>query len=66
MHEHNDNIIKIVDNYHWNKLSKNFVKELFLKVASEVEIIHIDKYLISRYTYSETHNKDAYTFIISM
>ena len=66
MHNGNKHIVKVVDSYHWNKLSMNEIKKLLNKKVSEVKIIHIDSFLASAYGYDETHNKNAFTFIISV
>ena len=64
MHKGNEHIIKIIDDYHWNNLSMSKTKVIFQRHASAVEVIHIDKFLSSKFGCSDTHNKGAYTFVI--
>ena len=64
MHNGDRHIVKVIDNYHWNKLSMSNTKAIFERYASEVRVIHIDKFLASKFGCSDTHNKDAHTFII--
>lgn len=59
-----EHIVRNVDDYHWNKLSMSKTKAIFERHASAVEVIHIDKFLVSRFGCGDTHNKSAYTFII--
>lgn len=66
MDEITDHIIRPIDDYHWNKLSMAKTKALFERHASNVEVVHLDTYLKFQYQYPETHNKDAYTFFISL
>ena len=64
MYKGNEHIIKIIDDYHWNNLSMSKTKVIFQRHASAVEVIHIDKFLSSKFGCSDTHNKGAYTFVI--
>jgi SAM-dependent methyltransferase len=66
MYEGNDHLVKIIDDYHWNKLSVPSAEKMFDQYASKVEIIHIDAFLASRFGCRDTHNKDAYTFIVRL
>lgn len=65
MDEIQDHVIRPVDDYHWNRLSMAKTLSLFERAAAEVQPIHVDTFLRFRFNYSETHNKDAYTFIAS-
>ena len=64
MYDGNEHIVKRIDDYYWNKLSIGKTKAIFERYASEVQVIHIDKFLSAKFGCSDTHNKDAYTFII--
>jgi SAM-dependent methyltransferase len=64
MCESDEHIVRNVDDYHWNKLSMSKTKAIFERHASAVEVIHIDKFLVSRFGCGDAHNKGAYTFII--
>ena len=66
MHDGDRHIVKTVDEYHWNKLSVAETRKIFERHASVVKVIHIDKFLASKFGCSDTHNKDAYTFIITI
>jgi len=64
MHNGNQHIVKVIGDYHWNKLSMGKTKAIFERHASVVEVIHIDKFLTSKFGCIDTHNKGAYTFVI--
>ncbi len=64
MYNGDEHIVKNVDEYHWNKLSMSKTKAIFERYASVVEVIHIDRFLVSRFGCGDIHNKGAYTFII--
>lgn len=64
IHDGDQHIVKVIGNYHWNKLSMSNTKAIFERYASEVRVIHIDKFLASKFGCRDTHNKDAYTFVI--
>ncbi|MHC4555716.1 MAG: class I SAM-dependent methyltransferase [Planctomycetota bacterium] len=66
MHDGDRHIVKRVDNYHWNKLSVAGMREIFEHHSSVVKVIHIYKFLASKFECSDTHNKNAYTFIITI
>jgi SAM-dependent methyltransferase len=66
MHDGNEHIVHAVDEYHWNKLSINKMRELLTNKGSEVEVIHIDSFLFRKYGFSDTHNKNACTFIVKI
>jgi ubiquinone/menaquinone biosynthesis C-methylase UbiE len=59
-------IIQPVHDYHWNKLSCDRVRELFAPYAQSIQTIHHDSYLTDRFGYHDTHNKNAYLFIITL
>ena len=63
MHDGDEHIVKAVNSYHWNNLSIDAIKTLFRNKFSNIEIIHIDTYLVSKYSFSDTHNKGAYTLV---
>jgi len=66
MYNGDKHIVKVVDSYHWNKLSIEEIKIILEKIVSNMKIIHIDSFLASTYGYNDTHNKNAYTFIINV
>ncbi len=66
MYDGDQHIVQAVDDYYWNKLSVAETEAIFKCYASVVEVIHIDKLLLSKFGCRDTHNKNAYTFIIRM
>jgi ubiquinone/menaquinone biosynthesis C-methylase UbiE len=66
MHDGKQHIVRAVDNYHWNELSMTRTKTVFERRASDVKVIHIDTFLKSKFSFSDTHNKGAYMFVIRM
>ncbi len=65
MHEGGRHIIRKVDSYHWNDLSMSETMKIFERYASSVQVIHIDTFLRSNFRCGDTHNKGAYTLIVS-
>lgn len=65
MSDDDEHVVEKTEHYHWNTLSCEKTKELFLRHASKVKTVCIDKFLRKKYYYPDTHNKDAYTFYIS-
>ena len=66
MHPGGEHIVKPFDDYHWNRLSLSRTRAIFERFASGIRIIHIDESLTSSFGCADTHNKSAYTFIISL
>ncbi len=62
----NQHVIEKTAHYHWNMLSCEKTKEIFMRHASKVEVVCIDQFLSEKYNCTDTHNKDAYTFYISI
>ena len=65
MCEGDEHIIRTVDDYHWNTLSVARTRVLFERHGFSVEVTHIDTFLRSKFGCGDTHNKGAYTFIIT-
>ncbi len=63
MYDGSEHVVNAVNSYHWNKLSKGVICRLFEEDFHHFEIIHIDKFLSTKYNFGDTHNKNAYTFI---
>ncbi|UCF17150.1 MAG: class I SAM-dependent methyltransferase [Phycisphaerales bacterium] len=61
-----EHVVRPVGHYHWNYLSLPRTKAIFERCACRVRIIHINEYLTSSFGCTDTHNKSAYTFIISL
>jgi hypothetical protein len=66
MHDGERHIVRPVGDYHWNNLSMAETKAIFERHASAVQVIHVDTFLRSRFRCEDTHNKGAYTLIISI
>lgn len=66
MHDGDEHIVRVVGDYHWNTLSLPRTKALFKQNASAIKVIHIDTFLSSQFGCPDTHNKGAYTFVISL
>ena len=66
MHNGERHIIRTVSDYHWNTLSVARTKAAFKRDASRIQVIHIDAFLKSGFSCPDTHNKGAYTFIVSL
>ena len=66
MHDGGEHLVKSVNSYYWNKLSRDAITKLLRKKFSDVEIINIDVFLSSEYNYCDTHNRDAYILIANI
>ncbi len=66
MHADREHIVNAVDDYHWNTLSVARTKAVFERCASRIQFVHIDEFLTSKFGCADTHNKGAYTFVVSL
>ena len=66
MHAVDRHVEKAVGDYHWNDLSMRETRVVFEQHASAVEVVHVDTLLRSRFGCGDTHNKGAYTFVVTM
>jgi len=66
MHDRPGHVVKPVEDYYWNTLSLAKTKGAFERYTSQVQVIHIDAYLCSKFGCADTHNKEAHTFIINV
>jgi hypothetical protein len=57
-------IIRPVEEYHWNTLSLEQMTELFARHGFTAQVLHIGAYLRHRTGCDETHNANAYTFLL--
>jgi SAM-dependent methyltransferase len=64
MYDGDQHVVRAINDYHWNKLSAVRTKAVFERHVSEVRIIHIDTFLVSKFGCGDTHNKNAYMFIV--
>jgi hypothetical protein len=53
-----------VDDYHWNRLSMGRMKELFAACGFEARVVHIGAFLRRQIGCEQTHNPNAYTFLL--
>jgi SAM-dependent methyltransferase len=60
-YEGEEHIIRPVDDYHWNTLSVPTVTRFLENHGFTVQVVHIDTFLRWRLSFSQTHNKNAYT-----
>ncbi len=65
MHAGDEHIVRAASDYHWNTLSMAATKAIFERYGFAVHVVHIDTFLRSKFGCPDTHNKRAYTFIIS-
>ena len=52
--------------YHLNQLSKKQLLDTLDERAERIETIHIDTFLKTQFTYADTHNKQAWTWLIDL
>lgn len=64
MDEAPDHFIQPVDEYHWNRLSMERLRALFVRQGFAVQVMHVGALLQSRVGCRTTHNTGAYTFIL--
>lgn len=58
--------IKPAEHYHWNRLSVDRFRERIEPQAQSIEIIHIDAFLKSQFSYPDFHNQGAYAWLITL
>ncbi|MGZ5516297.1 MAG: class I SAM-dependent methyltransferase [Limisphaerales bacterium] len=63
MHEDPDHIVRPVDDYHWNTLSLDKIRDLLTMHGFQTQAIHIPTFLQTCFNHTETHNPNAYTLI---
>ena len=64
MHEMPDHLLRPVDEYYWNTLSLDRVRELFLARGFAGQVFHIGRFLRDKVGADTTHNPNAYTFLL--
>jgi SAM-dependent methyltransferase len=64
MDEIPEHLVRPVDEYHWNLLSVQRVKELLEGHGFAVQVLHIPTFLRSQVGTGETHNPNAYTLLL--
>jgi hypothetical protein len=63
MDEIPEHFVQPLDEYHWNRLSMNLVRELFEQQGFQGRVIHLGSFLRQLVGCEHTHNPYAYTFI---
>ncbi len=64
MDEISEHLVRPVDNYHWNLLSMNRTRHLFEQEGFGAQVIHVDSFLADHVPGAQTHNPNAYTFLL--
>ncbi len=64
MDEIRDHEVHPVDDYHWNRLSMRKVRDLFAAHGFEAHVVHIGTFLRQAFGCDQTHNPNAYTFLL--
>lgn len=64
MDEIRDHQVCPVDDYHWNRLSMARMREMFAACAFAARVVHIDTFLRHQVGFEQTHNPNAYTFLL--
>jgi hypothetical protein len=64
MDEIRDHIFRPVEEYHWNTLSMARMKDLFAQHGFAARVWHIGTFLRQQFGCDETHNPNAYTFVL--
>jgi SAM-dependent methyltransferase len=64
MDEVRDHQVRPVDEYHWNLLSMARMKELFAECGFAARVVHIGAFLRQQIGCEQTHNQNAYTFLL--
>jgi SAM-dependent methyltransferase len=64
MDEVSEHDVRPVDEYHWNRLSMARMKELFARCGFAAQVLHIGTFLRQQTGCEQTHNPNAYTFLL--
>jgi SAM-dependent methyltransferase len=60
-----EHVVRSVEEYHWNTLSVDRLRELFVQQGFRVQVVHIGSFLRWATGCERTHNPNAYTFLLS-
>ena len=66
MDEIRDHQVRPLDDYHWNLLSMARTKELFGACGFTAQVVHIGAFLRQQVGCEQTHNPNAYTFLLRL
>jgi SAM-dependent methyltransferase len=64
MDEIREHQVRPVDEYHWNLLSMGRMRELFATQGFTAQVVHIGSFLRQQVGCDQTHNPNAYTFLL--
>ena len=64
MDEIPEHVVRPVDDYHCNLLSMARMKALFAAQGFGTQVVHVATFLRQRFGCDQTHNPDAYTFLL--
>jgi len=64
MDELREHQVRPVDEYHWNLLSMGRMRELFAACGFAAQVLHIRTFLRRQVGCEQTHNPNAYTFLL--
>jgi hypothetical protein len=64
MDEIRDHQVRPVEDYHWNLLSMGRMRELFAACGFAARVVHIGTFLRQQIGCEQTHNPNAYTFLL--
>jgi SAM-dependent methyltransferase len=64
MHEFPEHRVRPFEDYHWNTLSMERMRNLFRQQGFEAQVIHVSTFLRQQWGCDYTHNPNAYTFIL--
>jgi SAM-dependent methyltransferase len=64
MDEIPEHVVRPHEDYHWNTLSMERMKELFARLGFAARVVHIGTFLRSAVGCDHTHNPNAYTFLL--
>jgi hypothetical protein len=65
MDEIREHVMRPLDDYYWNLLSLSRMREVFANHGFKTQAIHIGSFLSHHTGCQQTHNPNAYTFILS-
>jgi SAM-dependent methyltransferase len=64
MDEIRDHQVRPVEEYHWNLLSMGRMRESFAECGFAARVVHIGTFLRQQIGCAQTHNPNAYTFLL--
>ena len=64
MHDRAEHVIRSVEEYHWNTLSLDRMREMFLAQGFASQVFHIGQFLREKVGAEATHNENACTFLL--